>query len=369
MSNPVSVSVDLKDRSYDIHIGKELLARVQDFVPVDLSNRKIFVLHDRNVEAHAEVLNKSLPRSVSLSIDGGEKAKSFAMLQTVTDWLLSNGVDRKSILFVVGGGVIGDLGGFAASIVLRGIDFVQVPTTLLAQVDSSVGGKTGINATQGKNLVGAFYQPLCVLCDTDVLKTLPERELKAGYAEVVKYGLLGSREFYEWLEAHGRDVLALNEAALVDAIETSCRMKAEIVGDDEREKDGGDRALLNLGHTFAHALEAACGYDGRLLHGEAVSIGLVLAFRLCVLMGLCSGQEATRVENHLKSLGLKTEISDITPAITHSAEELVTLMGADKKASGGKIGFILTRGIGQAFQSFDVDLSDVCKVVLKSMKA
>lgn len=369
MTKPVSVPVDLKDRSYEIHIGKELLARVQDFVPVDLAGRKIFILHDRNVAGHADILSKALPRASSLAVDGGEKAKSFAVLQSVTDWLLSNGVDRKSILFVVGGGVIGDLGGFAASIVMRGIDFVQVPTTLLAQVDSSVGGKTGINAQQGKNLIGAFYQPLCVLCDTDVLKTLPERELKAGYAEIVKYGLLGSREFYEWLEAHGNDVLRLEESALIDAIETSCRMKAEIVGDDERERAGGDRALLNLGHTFAHALEAACGYDGRLLHGEAVSIGLVLAFRLCALMGICTAQDAVRVENHLKSLGLKTEISDITPSINHSADEIVALMGSDKKASGGKIGFILTRGIGEAFQSFDVDLDDVRKIVLKSTKA
>lgn len=369
MTNPASITVDLKERSYDIHIGKGLLGRAQEFVPVDIGQRKIFILHDKNVEAHAQRLMEGLPRALALSIEGGEKAKSFAMLQTVVDWMLSNGVDRKSLLFVVGGGVIGDLGGFAASIVMRGIDFVQVPTTLLAQVDSSVGGKTGINAAQGKNLIGAFYQPLCVLCDLDVLETLPERELKAGYAEIVKYGLLGSREFYEWLEVHGRDVLAQDESALVDAIETSCRMKAEIVGDDEREKEGGDRALLNLGHTFAHALEAACGYDGRLLHGEAVSIGLVQAFRLCVLMGICPGQDAVRVEKHLTALGLKTEISDITPPVTLSADDLVTLMGADKKASGGKIGFILARGIGEAFQSYEVDMNMVATVLSKSTMA
>ena len=357
----ITVPVSLSERSYDIHIGAHLLERAGEIIS-NLSGRKIFVLHDSAVKSHAASLLKAFPDGSlvrTLAVDGGEKSKSYPALQDVLSWLLSNGVDRGSVLFTLGGGVIGDLGGFAASIVLRGIDFVQVPTTLLAQVDSSVGGKTGINAAQGKNLIGSFYQPIAVLCDTETLKTLPEREIKAGYAEIVKYAALGSRDFFEWLDSHGADVLALRPDAAADAIETSCRMKAEIVEEDEREQAGGRRALLNLGHTFAHALEAACGYDGRLLHGEAVSIGLVLAVRLSVRMGLAPAQDAARLENHLRALGLKTSISDITPALTHTVDELIALMGADKKAKSGKIGFILLRGIGYAFQNFDVDIGDV----------
>ncbi|HEU4838309.1 MAG TPA: 3-dehydroquinate synthase [Micavibrio sp.] len=367
MSNPVTLTVDLAERSYPIHIGANLLENIRELVPLDLAGRKLFLLYDANVETHARRLAAQLDDVVMKSIKGGEPTKSWDHLQSVTDWLLENRVDRKSVLIVMGGGVVGDLGGFAASVTLRGIPFIQIPTTLLAQVDSSVGGKTGINTAQGKNLIGAFYQPAAVLCDTDTLKTLPPRELMAGYAEIVKYGLLGSSEFYEWLERNGEDVLALDPAALIDAIETSCRMKAEIVGDDEREQTGGDRALLNLGHTFAHALEAAAGYDGRLLHGEGVSIGLNLAHRLCERMGLCHGQDARRVEGHLKSLGLKTEIADIAPALEADADEIVSLMYRDKKASGGKIAFILTRGIGEAFQSSDVDMEDVKAIVLQSL--
>lgn len=363
------LTVDLGDRSYPIHIGAHLLAHAKDYVPLSLTGRKIFILYDRNVESYASILAKGLGGEPSMhAIDGGESAKSFDRLKDILDWLLSAHVDRKSVLFVVGGGVIGDLGGFAASIVLRGIPFVQIPTTLLAQVDSSVGGKTGINASQGKNLIGSFYQPAAVLCDIETLKTLPERELKAGYAEIVKYALLGSREFYEWLEMHVPEILSLSPEELTDAIETSCRMKAEIVGNDEHEKTGGDRALLNLGHTFAHALEFSAGYDGRLLHGEAVSIGMVLAFRLCVKMGLCSGQDATRMEKHLKAAGLKTEISDISPVLKHNAHEIAAMMSHDKKADGKKVGFILVREIGNAFQSTDVDMKDVIAVIEDSFR-
>jgi 3-dehydroquinate synthase len=369
MTNITSLTVDLAERSYPIHIGTALLERAPDFVPLDLSGRKIFVLYDRNVEGHMRRLIASLPGEVQIkAVDGGEPTKSYTRLECVLEWLLENRVDRRSVLFVMGGGVVGDLGGFAASIVLRGIPFVQVPTTLLAQVDSSVGGKTGINTAQGKNLVGSFYQPAAVLCDTDTLKTLPDRELKAGYAEVVKYALLGSREFYDWLEVNGDKILALSDSELTDAIETSCRMKAEIVGDDEREQAGGDRALLNLGHTFAHALESAARYDGRLLHGEAVSIGLVLAFRLCVKMGLCPGQDSVRMDRHLKSLGLKTEISEIQPVLTHDAREIAAMMSHDKKAAGGRIGFILVHEIGRAFQSSDVDMADVIAVIEDSFR-
>lgn len=362
------VRVELGQRSYDIFIGSNLLSHAPNHVPFDLENRKIFILYDRAVTGHVEKLKLSMASNpVMMAMDGGEKTKSYDGLQSVLSWLLQNHVDRNSVLFVVGGGVVGDLGGFAASIVLRGIPVVQVPTTLLSQVDSSVGGKTGINTSEGKNLVGSFYQPVAVLCDTDTLKTLPLRELRAGYAEIVKYGLLGSVDFYDWLEANGKNVLALNPDALIHAVKTSCAMKADIVGGDEREMMGGRRALLNLGHTFAHALEAAAGFDGRLLHGEAVSIGMVLAFRLCVKMGLCAGQDATRMETHLKSLGLMTEISDIKPALTQSADDILNLMYHDKKSSNGKIGFILTRGIGNAFQSPDVDMGNVKMIIQSSM--
>lgn len=365
----VSFAVELGDRSYPIHIGPGLLNQVQELVPMDLASRRLFILYDRNVEGHARRLSMALPGEAEMkSVDGGEQAKSYGRLENILEWLLENRVDRSSVLFVVGGGVIGDLGGFAASIVLRGIPFIQIPTTLLAQVDSSVGGKTGINTPQGKNLVGSFYQPAAVLCDTDTLHTLPVRELRAGYAEIVKYGLLGSFDFYEWLEKHGSDVLSLQKDALIHAIETGCRMKAHIVGEDEREQTGGDRALLNLGHTFGHALEAAARYDGRLLHGEAVSIGMVLAFRLCAKMGLCLGQDAVRMEQHLKSCGLKTEISHIDPVLEQNAREIVRLMYHDKKASGGRIGFILVRGIGRAFQSVDVDMADVAAVIEDSFR-
>lgn len=366
-----TLDVELGARSYPIHIGGGLLQQVTKLVPIDLKGRNAFVLYDRNVEQHLNLLTQALEGTVSrvetLAIEGGEETKSYQYLQQVLDWMLLRKVDRQSVLFVMGGGVVGDLGGFAASVVLRGIPFVQVPTTLLSQVDSSVGGKTGINTEQGKNLVGTFYQPVAVLCDTATLKTLPEREMKAGYAEVVKYGLLGNVDFYEWLEKNGSKILSDNNDLLEEAIERSCKAKADIVGQDEFEQAGGKRALLNLGHTFGHALEAAAGFDGTLLHGEGVSIGMVLAFRLCAKMGLCSGQDAVRMEKHLVSLGLRTEISQI-PNFSADAQELVELMYHDKKASNGKIAFILTKGIGQAFQSKDVDMADVRTVIENSLR-
>lgn len=371
MSDIINVNVDLGERSYKIHIGGRLLERASEFVPIDLKGRKVFILFDIAVDQHVRRLLSGLGAVTPemFWVHGGEATKSFEQLQKVVDWLLSKQADRKSVLFVVGGGVVGDLGGFAASVVLRGIPFVQVPTTLLAQVDSSVGGKTGINAVQGKNLIGAFYQPIAVLCDTTTLKTLPERELKAGYAEIVKYGLLGSEKFFAWLEEEGEEILKLKSEPLKDAIETSCKMKAEIVGDDEREQPGGDRALLNLGHTFAHALEAAAGFDGRLLHGEAVSIGMVLAFRFCAKMGICPESDAKRMEQHLKSCGLKTEIAQISPPLTQSPADVVELMYHDKKAANGKIGFILAKGIGNTYQSSDVNMKDVERIIAQSKEA
>lgn len=367
MTNTIHVA--LGDRAYDIHIGQGILSRAADFVPIDIEGRKVFILADKNVASYASAIkNALLLRADTIEmmvVEGGEQAKSMPRLQSVIDWMLSAKVDRGSVMFAVGGGVIGDLGGFAASVVLRGISFVQVPTTLLAQVDSSVGGKTGINAAQGKNLIGSFYQPVSVIIDTDVLKTLPERELKAGYAEIVKYGLIDKPEFFDWLETHGADVLSLEPDALLHAIDTSCRAKADIVSRDEKET--GDRALLNLGHTFGHALEAAAGYDGRLLHGEAVSIGMCLAFDLSAKMGLCRADDAARVRGYLSGLGLKTKMSDISPALEHGITHIAGLMAHDKKNVSGILTFILARGIGKSFRCAYVNMKDVIDVMERAV--
>src|SRR5258707_823547 len=290
----------------------------------------------------------------------GEATKSFAGLEELTRELLPTGVDRSGLIVAFGGGVIGDLPGFAAGVLKRGIAFAQIPTTLLAQVDSSVGGKTAINTPAGKNLVGLFHQPRIVIADTDVLRSLPKREALAGYAEVAKYGALGDAAFFEWLEANGAKALAGDSAAMVHAVAHSCRMKAEIVARDERET--GDRALLNLGHTFGHALEAAMSYSDRLLHGEGVAIGMALALRLSVKLGLCSGQDAERFVRHLKVVGLPTAIADITgPRPT--VDVLLEHMAHDKKVKDGRMTFVLLRGIGQAFVTSDVPMAAVREVL------
>jgi 3-dehydroquinate synthase len=286
----------------------------------------------------------------------GEGTKSFDGLEKLCGALLETGVDRGGLIVALGGGVIGDLTGLAAGLLKRGVGFAQIPTTLLAQVDSSVGGKTAINTAEGKNLVGIFHQPRIVIADTALLATLPRRELLAGYAEVVKYGALGDAEFFGWLETNGVKALAGDSAAMIHAVAHSCRMKADIVARDEHEH--GERALLNLGHTFGHALEAATNYSDRLLHGEGVAIGMALAFRLSVALGLCNGQEAQRFIAHLKAAGLPSAIADI-PGPPPRLELLVEHMGHDKKVKNGKLTFVLVRGIGQALTSSDVPLEAV----------
>jgi len=372
--NTKIVHVDLDERSYDIHIGKGLLEHADELIPDECLGKKTFIVYDENTYPYVQVLEEALAGKVleskTLSLKGGEPTKSYDVLQRTLDWLLENKVDRQSVLIAVGGGVVGDLGGFAASVVMRGIPFIQVPTTLLAQVDSSVGGKTGINTSQGKNLVGSFYQPKAVICDTGTLGTLPTREVQAGYAEVVKYGLINDMSFFEWLEKNGEQVLALDAEAISKAVEISCQAKAKIVAADEKEK--GQRALLNLGHTFGHALESAAGYDGRLLHGEGVAIGMMMAFDLSLKMGLCSQEDPSRVEAHLKACGMKVRASQITPNLQQTSDEILELMQGDKKAvsdaEGNKIGFILTKGIGQAFQTYDVDMDDVKQAVERSFE-
>ncbi len=355
------VSVALGARSYDVHVGRGLLATAGQRLKPLLKQPRVVVLTDRTVAAlHLPTLQRALDGAgiahEAIVLPPGEQTKDFAHLQQVLDRMLAARIERGTTLVALGGGVIGDLGGFAASIVLRGIDFVQLPTTLLAQVDSSVGGKTGIDTAWGKNLVGSFHQPRLVLADIDVLNTLPRRELLAGYAEVAKYGLIGDAGFFAWLEDHAMALIDGDPAARQQAVSTSCAAKAAVVADDERES--GARSLLNLGHTFGHALEAECGFTDELLHGEAVAIGMVMAFDLSVQLGLCPPDDAARVERHLAAVGLPTELSSIGGRIWDPAR-LVEHMQRDKKVQGGRVSFVLARGIGEAFIARDVDLREV----------
>ena len=351
-----TVSVSLAERSYDVLIGAGLLPHAGRLIAERVGAVKCGVVTDENVARHhLEALEESLKAhgllAGSIVLKPGEATKSSRELGPLCERLLELGLERGDCVVPFGGGVIGDLAGFAAGILRRGVRFVQIPTTLLAQVDSSVGGKTGINTPQGKNLIGVFHQPSLVIADINVLATLAPREMRAGYAEVAKYGLLGDAAFFGWLEKNWQAVFANSGPALIEAIETSVKAKAAIVARDETET--GDRALLNLGHTFGHALEAWTGYSGRLLHGEGVAIGMCLAFRLSEELGLCAKGTAGRVTQHLKSAGLPTAINDI-PGGKADADELLRLMGQDKKVRKGQLTFILVRGIGNAFITRDV---------------
>ncbi len=352
-----TVRVALGDRGYDIVVGPDLLTHAAEFVAPVLNGRNAVIVSDDNVALlHGGALQTGLARggidAPLLEIPPGEGTKCFAELEKLVERLLALPIERSTVLIALGGGMVGDLTGFAAAIALRGIDFIQVPTTLLAQVDSSVGGKTGINAGNGKNLVGAFHQPLLVLADLSALATLPRRERLAGYAEVVKYGLIGDIGFFEWLEANGRAVVDGDIAALRHAVAVSCRAKARIVADDEKER--GSRALLNFGHTFGHALEAEYGYDGRLLHGEGVAIGMVLATALSAAMGepITAADEA-RVASHLAELGLPASLA-VLPDRNWDVERIIDHMGRDKKVSAGTIVFILLHALGDAYQARNV---------------
>ena len=365
-----TVRVELGARAYDIAIGPGLLGQAGPRLKPHLKRPRTVIVTDENVAAlHLNTLQASLDAagitSQAIILPPGESTKSYAHLAELCDGLLAAGMERADRIIAFGGGVIGDLTGFAASILRRGIDFIQIPTTLLSQVDSSVGGKTGINSKHGKNLIGAFHQPVAVLADTSLLNTLSAREFAAGYAETAKYGLLGDAPFFNWLEANATKIKARDTATLIEAISVSCRAKAKIVAEDETET--GVRALLNLGHTFGHAFEAACGYSQRLLHGEAVSIGMVMAFRYSQSLGLCTGQDATRVEAHLASVGLPVKPTQI-PGDLADANALLTLMRQDKKAQMGKLTFILARGLGEAFIARDVDDAHVLEFVKKELQ-
>jgi 3-dehydroquinate synthase len=365
------ITVGLGDRAYAIHAGNGLLAQagalLKPFAPKGKNGGPIPVVTDTNVgEIHLarflEVLGYAGLDARPIVIPAGEASKSFAGLESLTNQLLDMEISRGGLVVAFGGGVIGDLTGFAAGVLKRGVAFAQVPTTLLSQVDSSVGGKTGINTPQGKNLIGMFHQPRLVIADTALLATLPDRQLRAGYAEVAKYGALGDAAFFTWLEQNGPLALSGDSNAMVHAVAHSCQMKADIVARDERES--GERAHLNLGHTFGHALEALTGYSDRLLHGEGVAIGMALAFRLSVRLGLTSAADAERFVRHLKSVGLPSDISDISGP-RPQAESLIAAMGHDKKVADGRINFVLLRGLGKAFVTNEVPL-DALRDVLRA---
>ena len=346
-----TLRVELADRGYDIVVGPGLIAEAGARIEPLLRRRQAVIVTDEAVAGHylARLRDSLAERGVAshaIVLPCGEGTKDLAHFGRLVDDILACGIERGTMLVALGGGVVGDIAGFAAATLLRGIDFVQIPTTLLAQVDSSVGGKTAINTAAGKNLLGAFYQPRLVLADTESLATLPRREVLAGYGEIVKYGLIRDVDFFEWLEAEGRAVCGLDAAALTRAVLVSCRMKATIVAADERET--GDRALLNFGHTFGHALEAETGFGDRLLHGEAVALGMVMAFDFAVRLGLASGQEAHRVRRHLADAGLPTELCAIGLS-GDAADRLLTHMGKDKKVRDGAITLILPRRIGDVF--------------------
>jgi 3-dehydroquinate synthase len=346
----ITVPVPLGDRAYDILVGRGLIATAGARI-AGLSARAAAIVTDEHVgPLYAEALASSLEaqglRTSVTTLPPGEASKSYASLEQVCDAVLAARIERGDLVVALGGGVIGDLAGFAAAVVRRGVRFVQVPTSLLSQVDSSVGGKTGINSRHGKNLVGAFHQPSLVLADTALLDTLPIREMRAGYAEVAKYGLIDDERFFAWCEAHWQGVFA-GGPERDEAVAQSCRAKADVVVRDEHEN--GDRALLNLGHTFGHALERITRYDSaRLVHGEGVAIGLALAFRFSASLGLCPAADAQRVEAHLSAAGLPTRLSHV-PGGCGTVDELLDAMAQDKKVKGGALTFILARGIGQSF--------------------
>jgi shikimate kinase / 3-dehydroquinate synthase len=355
---PRRLHVSLSTTSYDVVIGDGLLSRAGALLAPRLPQKRAVVVTDRTVaDLHLPALMQGLAQTgvdaSSIVVKGGEATKSIEVYADVVDQMLEARVERRTAVIALGGGVVGDLAGFAAATVLRGLPFIQVPTTLLSQVDSSVGGKTGVNTRRGKNLVGAFYQPRMVLADTGTLATLPPRELKAGYAEIAKAGLIGDAAFFAWCERNGAAVISGDREAQAEAIKRACAFKAAVVGDDEREEKPNDgRALLNLGHTFGHALEAECGYDGGLLHGEGVAIGLGLAFKLSARLGHCAQADAERVIAHVSAVGLPVDFSMLNRRF--SASTLIGHMRRDKKVRDGALTFILTRGIGQAFTSADV---------------
>jgi 3-dehydroquinate synthase len=364
-----TLRTELGSYSYDILIGDGILADAAPHILPVLKQKRVIIVSDAHVAPlYQDKITASLTSAgvacETITLPAGESSKSFLTLEWLMDSLLELQPERKTTLIALGGGVIGDITGFAASILLRGVPFIQIPTTLLAQVDSSVGGKTGINTHKGKNLVGSFYQPQRVLIDTSVLKTLPEREMKSGYAEIVKYGLINQPDFFAWLVANGSKLLSQDTDALAHAIHVSCASKAEIVSKDEKES--GIRALLNLGHTFAHALEAETGFGHVLLHGEAVAIGMVMAFTVSVRMGMCPQSDLDVIVAHYKTVGLHTSPLDVRA--DWNIDALIHHFHQDKKVMDGKLTFILARGIGKSFVTQEVEVNLLRKVLAEILK-
>lgn len=365
---PNKISVSLENRSYNIIIDVNSIEYLSEFLQ-NKSYNKIFVITDKNVaELHLETLLKSLNNSKILTetivVSAGEQTKSFHSLENICEEILNKGIDRKSLIIAFGGGVIGDLSGFIASILLRGIDFIQIPTTLLAAVDSSVGGKTAINSSSGKNLIGSFYQPKLVLCDLNFLKTLPERELRSGYAEVFKYGCIFDYEFFEFLEKNYKQIFALDEKSLKKIITRSCEIKAEIVSRDEKEN--GERALLNFGHTFGHIFETETGYSSEILHGEAVALGISMASKMSQNFGLISQQDCLRINQHLENCGFIIDYKKIRNS--WDEKSLISHLYKDKKTEGKNLTFILLEKIGTALIKKSVSLSEFEKVLFETDK-
>ncbi len=366
-----AINIDLGDRSYDISIGSGLIDDVERVKTANVEGRMVFVVTDENVAQHYEERFEATLHAAGASrvfiqvIKPGERSKTFSQLEKTLNWMLDHLPDRNSVVVALGGGVVGDLAGFAASLLLRGVPYVQVPTSLLAQIDSSIGGKTAVDMPRGKNLIGRIYQPTAVFVDIETLKTLPERQLRSGYAEGVKHAVIKDREFFDWLQTNREAVLSLETNAMTEFLERNCRIKAGVVQDDENET--GSRTLLNLGHTFGHALEAACGFDASLFHGEAISIGMVMAMTLSWRLGFCPEQDVVLVREHLEATGLPVSISQIDPPVTASAEALFDRMKGDKKAVSGKIKFVLARGIGKAFVTSDIESDCVKQLIQDSM--
>lgn len=355
------VRVGLGEQSYDIVIEPGAIRNAGEYLGSYIRGRRLVIVTERNVADYVLPMLSEGLKDVALEtivLDPGEGTKSWHQLERLCDGLLNAGIERSDHIVALGGGVIGDLTGFAAAVIKRGCHFIQIPTSLLAQVDSSVGGKTAINCRAGKNLIGAFHQPVLVLIDPETLDTLPPREMRAGYAEVVKYGLIGDFAFFEWCEANAASLIAGDRTSQMKAIETSVRAKAAIVEADERETLDR-RALLNLGHTFGHALEAETGFSDRLLHGEAVAAGMALAFRYSARLGYCTKQDAERVSAHLRAVGLPE--GPAAAGVEAKGSTLVGHMLHDKKMTGGTLPFILARGIGQAYVDKSVSLADVAE--------
>ncbi|MEM9783800.1 MAG: 3-dehydroquinate synthase [Pseudomonadota bacterium] len=366
-----TVRVGLGQRAYDVLVGEDLIAGAGALIALHLSRPFAAIVTDSTVaDHHLAPLQASLTgrgiASEAVIVPPGESSKSMGQLGDLLDALLALKVERDDVIIALGGGVIGDLAGFAAAVLRRGVDFIQVPTSLLAQVDSAVGGKTGVNAAAGKNLIGAFHQPRLVLADIGALDTLDDRQFRAGYAEVAKYGLLGDADFFAWLEANGTTLASGDRARRIEAVRRSVQAKADIVARDEKER--GDRALLNLGHTFGHALEAATGYSDRLLHGEGVAIGCCLAFAASARLGLCAQEVPSRVAGHLAAMGLPTRLADV-PGPLPDADGLMALMTQDKKVKQGRLTFIMAHGIGAAFQTREADEAVIQALLAEELAA